>query len=251
MQPIARRATLLERWSEPLRADGLEVTVECTTAKHLYPAILKRACATGIELIVKDTHHHSLAQRAFLTNTDWHLIRECKVPLLLTKPQPWKDRPVFLAALDPDHLHHKPDALDEDLLEWGATLRSVLGGELHAVHAYIPRVLAAAVGSTAGPAAVTPELTLEEEARQLAQLRHVIAPYDIAEKHTHVDIGSPVETIQRIADTLLADITILGAISRSSPGLLFIRPTAERALERLGSDVLVVKPPDFSDCLPF
>ncbi|MET0657508.1 MAG: universal stress protein, partial [Steroidobacteraceae bacterium] len=119
---------LLAGWSEPLRTDGLEVTVECTTARHLYPAILKRACATGVELIVKDTHHHSLAQRAFLTNTDWHLIRECKVPLLLTKPQPWKDRPVILAALDPDHLHDKPDLLDQDLLAWGATLRSILSG---------------------------------------------------------------------------------------------------------------------------
>ncbi|MET0658265.1 MAG: universal stress protein, partial [Steroidobacteraceae bacterium] len=124
-------------------------------------------------------------------------------------------------------------------------------GERHAVHAYIPRTLAAAVGSTAGPAAVAPELMMAEQARELAQLRQLTAPYDIPEKRVHLDMGSPIEIIQRTADTLHADIAVLGAISRSSAQLLFIGPTAERALERLASDVLVVKPPDIGECLPF
>lgn len=243
-------ALLLERWSEPLRANGLEVTVECTTARHLHPAILRRACATATDLLVKDTHHHSLPQRAFLTNTDWHLIRGCPVPLLLTKPQPWKDRPVVLAALDPNHLHDKPALLDHHLLEWGATLRSILGGELHGVHAYVPLALAAAVGSTAGAAAVSPQMIMEEQARRQAQVRELTAPYDIPERNVHVDLGSAVEIVPHLADELHADIVTMGAISRSSAELFLIGHTAERVLERVGADVLVVKPPDFAECLP-
>jgi universal stress protein E len=43
----------------------------------------------------------------------------------------------------------------------------------------------------------------------------------------------------------------MGAISRSRLRELFIGSTAERILDRLHCDVLVVKPGDFAEDLPF
>jgi len=43
----------------------------------------------------------------------------------------------------------------------------------------------------------------------------------------------------------------MGAVSRSRLQEIFLGSTAERVLERVGCDVLVVKPPDFTEKLPF
>ncbi|MET0658906.1 MAG: universal stress protein [Steroidobacteraceae bacterium] len=241
----------MEILSAPLRRDGLEVTLECKSAKHLHPAIRERACATQIDLLVKDTHHHSLVQRAFLTNVDWQLIRECGVPLLLTKATPWKEHPVILAALDPYHEHDKPFLLDHDLLEWGVTLRAALRGTLHGTHTYVPSLLAAAAVGTAGAAAITPELILDEESKHRARLRELTLNYDIPAHDLHVDMGSAADVIPQIAKGIDADIVAMGAVSRSAAELVLVGHTAERVLERLEADVLVVKPPNFSACLPW
>ena len=76
-----------------LRARGLDVATETQCGDPLHLALVDRTKRTSADLVVKDTHHHSLAQRTVLTNTDWNLIRGCPVPLLLTKTRPWAARP--------------------------------------------------------------------------------------------------------------------------------------------------------------
>jgi len=44
---------------------------------------------------------------------------------------------------------------------------------------------------------------------------------------------------------------VMGAVSRSRVQELFVGSTAERVLDRIGCDVLVVKPADFGEKLPF
>jgi len=79
----------LDSIAAPLRERGLEVTTEVLSADPLHTALLDRVKHTCAGLVIKDTHHHTAAQRTFLTNTDWELIRGCPVPLLLVKPAPW------------------------------------------------------------------------------------------------------------------------------------------------------------------
>jgi universal stress protein E len=47
-----------------------------------------------------------------------------------------------------------------------------------------------------------------------------------------------------------ADVVVMGAVSRSRFEEIFVGSTAERVLDRIASDVLVVKPPDFADQMP-
>src|SRR5688500_14240419 len=61
---------LLESLAHPLRARGLDVTTETDCAEPLHAGLIDRTRRTKADLVVKDTHHHSLAQRTFLTNTD-------------------------------------------------------------------------------------------------------------------------------------------------------------------------------------
>ena len=74
-----------------------------------------------------------------LTNTDWQLILECPVPLLLVKRRAIAAvTTVLIAAVDPLHVHDKPAALDNAIYEFAAELCQAAGGALHLVHASAP-----------------------------------------------------------------------------------------------------------------
>ncbi|MCU0940788.1 MAG: universal stress protein [Burkholderiaceae bacterium] len=57
--------------------------------------------------------------------------------------------------------------------------------------------------------------------------------------------------LPRMADQLSAALVVMGAVSRSRLQEVFVGSTAERVLDRIGCDVLVVKPADFTEKLPF
>ena len=67
----------------------------------------------------------------------------------------------------------------------------------------------------------------------------------IAPTHAHLVPGDPATVLPRFAKQLHAGIVVMGAVSRSGLGRVFIGNTAEQVLESLPCDVLVVKPDGF------
>lgn len=250
---IAHIRAVLDGIAQPLRRRGLDVTVEVRTGDPLHAKLLERTQETRADLVVKDTHHHSLAKRTFVTNTDWHLIRGCPVPLLLTKPRSWNTAPTLVAAVDPGHVNDKPVVLDNRILECGQLLRDRLGGSLHVVHAYLPMVIMAeaAGGMPALVTSFTPQMMADEQKRKTVEVEQLAAPYGVDAQHLAVRVGVASDVLPRFADEIAADVVIMGAISRSGLQRIFIGSTAERVLDRLPCDALIVKPPGFSMSQPF
>lgn len=245
--------SILEKLAKPLREQGLDVTTEVECADPLHVALIDRARRTTADLIVKDTHHHSLAKRTFITNTDWQLIRACPVSLLLTKPNRWASVPRIFAAVDPGHANDKPAVLDDRIMDYAAVLAKRLGGELHLLHVYLPAAIVAAAVSGGPPAAIIPsaEELAEEEEKKRGLLRQLITDYRIADENVHLKVGGPAQVLPHVAGALRADIVAIGAISRSGLQRAFIGSTAEDVLEYLPCDALIIKPPDFASMLPF
>jgi universal stress protein E len=245
--------SILEELARPLRAQGLDVTTEVASADPLHLALIDRARRTTADLIVKDTHHHSLARRTFMTNTDWELIRACPVTLLLTKPNRWAGVPRIVAAVDPGHANDKPAVLDNRIMDCASLFAKRLHGELHMLHVYLPAsiVAAAAGGSPPAPIVVSAEELVKEERQQRERLRDLITEYRVADENVHLKVGGPAQILPHMAGALQADIVAMGAISRSGLKRVFIGSTAEDVLEHLPCDALIVKPPDFASALPF
>ena len=244
---------LLEDLASPIRARGVDVTTEVECADPLHAALMDRARRTTADLIVKDTHHHSLLKRTLLTNTDWELIRACPVPLLLVKPYPWANAPIVCAAVDPGHANDKPQVLDNRIADHAALLAKRLGGDLHLLHIYLPVAIVAAAAAGSPPMAMP--VSAEELARDAekvrATLQNLVSEYRVAPGNVHVEVGGPAAVLPRAAGELRADILAMGAISRSGLKRIFIGSTAEDVLEHLPCDALIVKPPDFASALPF
>jgi len=240
---------LLETLAAPLRSRGLDVTTECAHADVLHVGLIDRTRRTNADLVIKDTHHHSLAQRTFLTNTDWQLIRGCPVPLLLTKNAPWAAVPRIFAAVDPGHVNDKPEMLDHWIIEHASLVAQRLQGELHVVHVYLPMSLVAAATVESAPLAgtVTPEDWAMEEANRRKLVNALLSEYPLGPERIHLEVGGPAQALPRAAEALHADVLTMGAIARSGLKRIFIGSTAEDVLERLPCDALIVKPPNFSE----
>jgi universal stress protein E len=243
---------MLTRWAAPLRADGIHVDTYAITGDSLHESILTWMRNSPADLVVKDTHHHSVAKRTFMSNTDWNLIRACPQPLLLTKPAGWGSPPVFAAAIDPGHANDTLAALDHRLLDVTVTLARRFEAQVHAIHAYFPSTIA-----LAGPGGMPPMVDVSAQAFAAEQehsrfrIKQLTDEYGIAAANLHVDRGVAAQYIPRVAAECHADLVVMGAIARSGLKHIFIGSTAERVLEALPCDVLVIKPTDFAKSLPF
>jgi len=242
----------LEAMAEPLRDDGIDVTTHVISGDPLHELVVAWMRDSPADLVVKDTHHHSLAKRAFAANSDWHLIRACPLPLLLTKPRIWDTPPVLMAAVDPGHAYDPTAALDHRILDVAVSMAKRFDAPLHAMHAYFPVTIAtAAVGGMRPIVGMSAEWLAAEKALKRLQIKRITDQYGVAGANLHVDAGMAAEYLPRVATEWHADIVVMGAIARSGLKRVLIGSTAERVLESLACDVLVVKSPDFARILPF
>ncbi|HUI62089.1 MAG TPA: universal stress protein [Steroidobacteraceae bacterium] len=241
-----RRRRRLEYTAERLRAQGVRV---CTSVRWDYPVyagIVRQVLRLKPILLVAQSSRRGRAARLVLTQTDYKLIETCPCPVLFIKNgQPYGDT-VILAAVDPARAHGKPAALDDAILDAAEAIRSALKGSLRVFHAGPPWDGARAMRDLGTlPEGVQDDVhgaysrSIETPVLELAR-RHKI-PGHLVE----VLEGDTAELLPGVAWNESAQIVALGAVSRSRLGRALIGHTAERLLDALVCDVLVVKPPAF------
>ena len=252
-QERARVTARLERLAARLGGKGrqrpLRVSVAAAWDAPGYEAIIRRALAIHADLIVAGRDGERHIAPALLRFTDWELLRNSPVPVLLVKRRGAYRRPVVLAAVDPSHSLDKPARLDRAILGVSETLSRALGGRLHAVHAYgaVPDGMHPADALDAETAAA---LNRKLEAEAFKRYDRLVDRYDIPRARRHLLAIPPAEAIEDVAARLRADIVALGAISRSGWQRLLVGNTAEAVLDPLSCDLLIVKPAHFRVRIP-
>ena len=230
----------MEAIAAPLRERGLDVAVDVGWDHPLDDGIVRKVIACQPWIVAKDTHHHNVLKRTILSNTDWHLIRQCLAPLLLVKPDPVAEHPKVFAAVDPLHVHDKPAKLDNEIVTFAKTLADGLGGELHVLHTF----------SVPAPSSVPEGAWLAEHAQIAEEVKNehrdafteFLAPHAIPDDRAHLVEGAAYEMLPEITEREGAGIVVMGAVSRSGLDRIFVGSTAERILDRLHCDVLIIKP---------
>jgi universal stress protein E len=219
----------LERLAEPLRARGLKVGTAAVWDYPPYEAVIRRAMAIGADLIVAHKHgHHRMP--ALLGHTDWALLRASPIPVLLIKSARARPRAAVIAAIDPSHTDAKPANLDRHILETAAAVSAALRAPLHAVH-------------VTAPWARTP-------AHRRALQSEVARTADIKPARTHLLEGIPDVLLPITARRLRAGVVVMGDMSRRGLKRWFVGNTAERLIDDLACDLLIVKPAQFKTRLP-
>jgi universal stress protein E len=234
----------LEHLARPLRRHGIEVSTTATWDHPIHEGIVRHAIATGAQLVFKDAHRHSALERAFLSNSEWNLIRACPVGLWLVKRSSFPEKPVFVAAIDPMNEHDKPATLDDEILELCKVMKDVVGADVHVFHGYDPRMAVATATANAYIPVSLPLDQIEEEmrAQHEKRFRELTDFHGIDRDKTHLISGLTHEELPALSRELNASVVVMGAVARNRLKRLFIGATAERTLEHLPCDLLIVKP---------
>jgi universal stress protein E len=229
---IQRRREQLEIVADRLRGRGISVR---TSVRWDYPVpegIVRQALRHRPDLLIAGATARGRGGRLLLTRTDFRLIETCPCPVLFMRTRrPYSDV-VIAAAVDPALAHDKPAALDLEILDSASRLRDALSARLLMFHA---RTAHDHTEQTAAPPAREAD----------APLLMLAERYDIPRQRVHVMEGHPAEALPRLAERQMADIVVMGVAERSGLRRALIGHTAERILDALESDVLVVKPPGF------
>jgi len=226
--------TWLEGLAAPLRSKGIEVTTSAIQGDPLIKVILTWLKNSPADLVLKDSHHHPFTKRSFLGNTDWHLIRECPFPLLLTKPGQWREPLVVAAAVDPRIPTGEEDFLAQRILDCAVAIGRPMQATIIAAHSYFPDVIAAAsVCSQPNYFNVTAEMLEAEKTLRENALASLLAPYRIEPQCVQLEMGIASSCLPEIAERRAVDIMVMGAISRNHLKQMLIGSTAERLLERM------------------
>lgn len=238
----------LERLAAPLRTEGLNVTTEASFDYPSHQAVVRAALRLPAGLVVVDCPRQSHAGRWLLHFTDWEILRSCPIPVLLVKSPTSYMRAPVLAALDPQHVGGKPANLDSIILEYGAAIASALDDHLHAVHAFSP------LPSMWTAQLVAPQLRAELEQQVCSKAQELLTPaldrVGVEIRHRHIEEGFAIDVIERVLHHTGAQILVMGSISRGGIAGLMVGNTAERMLDRVACDILIVKPPEFVNTVP-
>jgi len=225
---------------------GLRVTATAAWDYPPHEAVIRRVNTIGADLVVATTQSHHPGARLFLANTDWELIRQCPTPVLLVKSQRMYEHPTIIAAVDPLHANAKPAALDLNILQTASSLARVLEGEAHAFHAYMPLVAIAPMSVSQPLAFNLPPEAEETHGTQVKQAFEALArKAQLPSQRQHLHRGDVPTQLRDAIRKLSAGIVVMGAVSRSGLRRVFIGSTAERLLDQLTCDVLIVKPASF------
>lgn len=239
----------LEKIAAPLRKAGLIVDVSVKWDYPAYEAIVRQARRSRADLIVAECHAGRRLAPWLLHVTDWELLRTSPVPVLLVKTPARYHKPVVLAAIDPTHAYAKPSKLDDAILAAARAMTEKLNGSMHAMHAYLPEDVMAASGG-AITAALASEMFAAAESRAKKSFERALRKTKLPRERRHLQCGMPVDAIPGTAREIGAALVVMGAVSRSGLKRLFIGNTAERVLNDLPCDILVVKPARFVSRVP-
>jgi nucleotide-binding universal stress UspA family protein len=98
------------------------------------------------------------------------------------------------------------------------------------------------------------DIRAELEAKAVAQAKpgfdRVLKSAHIPRARRHLIPRHPIDAIPELAHQTRCAIVVMGAVSRSGLKSIFIGNTAERVLDSLRCDLLVVKPPRFETRVP-
>ena len=233
----------LEAMADGLRRHSLRVSVAADWDFPSYEAIIRRAVRIKADLVVVGRHDGRHRVPWLLRLTDWELVRLSPIPVLLVKDAHAYRHPALLVAVDPTHSFAKPLRLDDRLLDIGSMISERMRGTLHAVHAYARLPVASLRAKH-----FSPELVVDIERQAALEAgKHFERSLRgrVARSRRYLIGAHPIDAIREVATKSRSAIVVMGAISRSGIRSMLIGNTAEKILDELTCDILIVKPQKF------
>ena len=98
---LAAHRAMLDEYVRAAGEAGVTALGEALWGSPFHEVVLARVAATRPDLVVKHTEFHGRLERTLFTGSDWHLVRDCPVPLLLVNDPARLAGARIVACIDP------------------------------------------------------------------------------------------------------------------------------------------------------
>jgi universal stress protein E len=212
---VAAQEQKLNQAVAPLVESGIEVTTEVEWREDWYQAIPEAAERCSANVVVKSSHSHTRGQRRLKKTSDWVLIRNCPLPILLVKKKEVSQAQRVLAAID-NRVHEESyKKLNRAILDLCQRFAEREDTEVHFVSAY---------------------KDLADRADKGALTRACGVKGD----NIHIKQGKPSKVIVKIARKIDANLVVIGNSARSGMAALVKTNTVENVIDKLDCDLLCI-----------
>lgn len=244
---LRQQLGLLHELAEPYANENVDITIKAAWDSPLFEGVIREVLRSTPRFVMKETHYHSTIARALFSNTDWQLIRQCPAPVWLVKSDGSFVNPTIMAAVDPTNDADQDASLDALIMSEAIDISSQFGGTVHAVHAFdVDRDIAAAGTSIVSMKAMNVDAIVERaKAVHSAALGDLLRRFSVPKDNIHMKTGKAGELLPYMARELSAELVVIGAVARGRLARAIIGSTAERVLDHLPCDVLIIKPAGF------
>lgn len=217
------------------KLNAADITVEVVWARDIADWVASEALRRQHSLVIKSVHR---SNRLLHTPLDWQLLRSVPIPVLLAGVTSSGKRPALgkdvLATVDLRHNDRKHRTLNLRVLDAAARFAEINDGRMHCV-------------AVVEYSKVLNELDLITARRVRKDvigktqdlLAAMLEPYDVAKTRIHRPAGKVGHMVAETARKTKAGLVVVGS---SASGNRLLGGAAEKILERVPGDLLVVHP---------
>ena len=226
---VSENKLAIESLADPLRKEGITVNTASYWNNDWQKSILRAAEQVNADLIIKSSFYHTKLQRKLKPTSDYKLLRHSPCSVLLVKnDSPWMQQKIVAAlALDTDDREHI--SLNRNIMTQARVLATATQSELHIASAFVQK----------NDAADALKL-LDSDIDSSITEESLGIIFNVDPSRVHLKKGEPQSVIVEITDELRADLLIIGTVARKGISGLLLGNTAEKILDSLEMDILVV-----------
>ena len=219
----------LKRLVAALAADGLMIKEHYQEEKTLLQDVLTRWQEGHFSLLVKSCE---ATHKGLMAPLDWQLLRQTPCPVLLVKRDSLWEGGKIIAAVDPLSRKKSCIQLNQGVLMMAEFVSREAKAELQVVVSYAPPML--------GAEPVNQSASLSEE-RAASAAKSLLSSMQLKPSAYHLGEGPPEYWIPKVAEDQHAALVVIGTHGRDGIKGALLGNTAERILDRLSCDVLVLR----------
>jgi len=218
----------VKEMTAPLRASGLRIRNVQYWTQDWYAAVSRGALREGADLVIKSTFRHGKLQRLLHSTSDFVIMRHSPAPVLLVRERKTFNGEVILAALDLESSSSGHVSINNLIMKNARQMATLTGLPLH--------VVAAVSSKKADLGHLLVGVEMQEGGRD-ATIAH---SFGIDAANLHILRGTAKKVIPELANSLKAEIAVMGVTTNNGIEGVLIGTTARKVIDTLECDVLTV-----------
>jgi|GEM_PF-3441337 len=241
-EALAHYENELREMAKPIIDEGFkadkDIRFEVVWDKSFHRGLVSFIKKNQFDLVVKTAHQHSAMEKILFTPTDWHLLRDIENNILFVKKGAWPSSTNILGTIniDDDQAHQK---LNQEIVTATAQIAEACRSTPHILNVF-------------------PWATIDLDKfkylfekkdqfiaiknNHLNAVKHYVKDFPALQENIIVAEGlDPEVTIPEIVKSTFSDLLVMGCVRRKGLSGMMIGNTAEKILDEINCEVLVLK----------